>query len=347
MANLTALAAAPSHVLQRSSGWDVGEDGLIGAPSVRVFAGAERHVTIDRALRFLGLGTGVVATVALRWLRAGCGPMELRVALREHTGPAIVCAQVGHISTGAVDAIGEICAAAREAEAWVHVDGAFGLWAAASPRLRPMFAGLEMADSWATDAHKWLNVPYDSGIIFCAHPDAHRAAMSIRAGYLIHGDTDERDALDYNPEFSRRARGFAVYAALRALGRSGVQRLVERSCDLARRFADQLAEEPGVEVLNDVVLNQVVLRFRPEDGGDEEAQHRYTQDVIRRVQADGSCWTSETTCRDAPPCASRSPTGRQTKTTSTGRCGRSCAVGRKPIARAAAPIGVSSTHRRL
>ena len=292
MANLTGLAAARHHVLRRV-GWDVEVDGLIGAPPLRVLAGADRHATIDRAVRFLGLGSAAVVPVAVD----GDGRMRpdaLRAALSEQPGPVIVCTQVGHINTGAIDPVGEICAAAREAQAWVHVDGAFGLWAAASPRLRPMLAGVGMADSWATDAHKWLNVPYDSGVIFCAHPDAHRAAMGVRASYLMHGRADERDPLDYNPEFSRRARGFTVYATLRALGRSGLQRLVERSCDLAQRFADRLAREANVEVLNDVVLNQVLVRFLAPDGGDDD---RHTNEVISRVQADGTCWMSGTTWR--------------------------------------------------
>jgi glutamate/tyrosine decarboxylase-like PLP-dependent enzyme len=206
-------------------------------------------------------------------------------------GPVIVCAQVGNVNTGAVDPCGEICDAAQEAGAWVHVDGAFGLWAAASPRLRPLVAGVERADSWATDAHKWLNVPYDSGLAISAHPDAHRAAMGMRASYLIHGEDDERDAMDHNPESSRRARGFPVYAAIRGLGRSGVADLVERCCRLARRFADQLAAHPGVEVLNDVVLNQVLVRFHAADGDHD----RHTRDVVRCVQADGTCWVGGTT----------------------------------------------------
>jgi len=218
-------------------------------------------------------------------------PDALRSALGEQPGPVIVCAQVGHINTGAVDPVGDICDAAHEAGAWVHVDGAFGLWAAASPRLRPLLAGVERADSWATDAHKWLNVPYDSGLAICAHPDAHRAAMGIHASYLIHGTGDERDALDYNPEFSRRARGFPVYASIRALGRTGVRDLVERSCALAHRFAGQLADHDGVEVLNDVVLNQVLVRFHAADGDHD----RHTQSVVRQVQAEGTCWTSGTT----------------------------------------------------
>jgi glutamate/tyrosine decarboxylase-like PLP-dependent enzyme len=292
LAHVTALAAA-RHAVLRRFGWDVERDGLTGAPPLTVFAGAERHVTIDRALRFLGLGTAAVRPVA----SDGQGRMraeELRGALQDHDGPAIVCAQAGHINTGAFDPIDEICDAAAAADAWVHVDGAFGLWAAATPKLRPMLAGLERADSWATDAHKLLNVPYDSGIVICADPQAHQAAMGVRAGYLIHGAAEERDALDFTPEFSRRARGFAVYAALRALGRMGVQRLVERSCELAGRFADQLREAPGIEVLNEVVLNQVVVRFR-QDGDDEAAADRRTQEVIRRVQDEGTCWVSGTT----------------------------------------------------
>jgi glutamate/tyrosine decarboxylase-like PLP-dependent enzyme len=215
----------------------------------------------------------------------------LRHALEAATGPTIVCAQVGNVNTGAIDPMQEICDLAREHGAWVHVDGAFGLWAAASSELRPLVAGVELADSWATDAHKWLNVPYDSGLVFCAHPDAHRLAMGVRASYLIHGTGAQRDALDYNPEFSRRARGFAVYAALRALGRSGVADMVERCCRLARRFAERLAAADGVEVLNDVVLNQVLVRFRAADGDHDG----HTGRVLERLQQDGTCWMSGTT----------------------------------------------------
>jgi len=288
-ANFTALAAARHETLRRV-GWNVEADGLAGAPRVRVLAGQERHDTIDRALRFLGLGTAAVAPVAVD--RQGrMRPAALRASLRVGSGPAIVCAQLGNVNTGAVDPVGEICQVAHEAGAWAHVDGAFGLWAAASPRLRPLVAGVELADSWATDAHKWLNVPYDSGLVFCAHPDAHRAAMSVRASYLIHGANGERDALDYNPEFSRRARGFPVYAAVRALGRRGIAELVERCCALARRFADRLAAHDGVEVLNDVVLNQVLVRFQAADGDHDG----HTRRVVRQVQRDGTCWMSGTT----------------------------------------------------
>jgi glutamate/tyrosine decarboxylase-like PLP-dependent enzyme len=289
MANLTGLAAARHEVLRRV-GWDVEREGLLGAPRIRVLAGAERHDTIDRALRFLGLGTGCVVPVEVDD-QGRMRPDALAEALRAGTGPAIVCAQVGNVNTGAIDPVGEICALAHEVDAWVHVDGAFGLWAAASPRLRPLLAGVDRADSWATDAHKWLNVPYDSGLVFCAHPAAHRAAMSVRAGYLIHDVAGERDALEFNPEFSRRARGFAVYAAIRALGRSGIVDVVERCCALAGRFAEQLAADDRVDVLNEVVLNQVLVGFRAPDG-DHDAHTRY---VVRAVQDEGTCWLSGTT----------------------------------------------------
>ena len=289
MANFTGLAAALHEVLRRA-GWDLATGGLWGAPRVRVLAGAGRHGTIDRALRFLGVGTSAIVEVDAD--RQGrMQPAALAAALQQGSGPAIVCAQVGNVNSGAIDPVGEICTIAHEHDAWVHVDGAFGLWAGASPRLRPLVAGVELADSWATDAHKWLNVPYDSGLIFCAHPDAHRAAMGIRAGYLMHSAGDERDALDYGPEHSRRARGFAIYAAIRALGREGIADLVERCAAFASRFAERLAAADGVEVLNDVVLNQVLVRFLAADG-DHDA---HTRRVIERVQHDGTCWMSGTT----------------------------------------------------
>jgi glutamate/tyrosine decarboxylase-like PLP-dependent enzyme len=200
-------------------------------------------------------------------------------------GPTIVCGQAGEINTGASDDLDAIADAAGRAGAWFHVDGAFGLWAAASPALAHLVRGSERADSWTTDAHKWLNVPYDSGLAFCAHPEAHRAAIGVTASYLVHADDGrERDQMDWTPEFSRRARGFAVYAALRSLGRSGVADLIERSCAHARRFAE-LLEAGGATILNEVVLNQVLVRL-----GDAER----TRDVIRRVQEDGTCWLGGT-----------------------------------------------------
>jgi len=285
MAQVTALAAARHHVLERV-GWNVEERGLVGAPPVHVVAGEERHTTIDRALRFLGLGTACVVPVAADG-QGRMDPGALRETLGRIEGPTIVCAQSGNVNTGSCDALDEIAPAVREAGAWLHIDGAFGLWAAVSPRLRHLVRGAELADSWSTDAHKWLNVPYDNGIAFCAHPDAHSAAMGTRASYLIHADSDgPRDQLDWNPEFSRRARGFTVYAAIRSLGRSGIVELVERCCSHARRFGEALGAEPGVEVLNEIVLNQVLVKF----GGDE-----HTRAVIERVQDDGTCWMSGTT----------------------------------------------------
>jgi glutamate/tyrosine decarboxylase-like PLP-dependent enzyme len=285
MAHVTCLAAARHHVLA-SRGRDVERDGLFGAPRVRVVAGAHRHVTIDRALRFLGLGTGSVEVVGADD-QGRLVPESLRAALDGADEPTIVCAQAGEINTGAIDPLDEVAESAARHGAWLHVDGAFGLWGAASPSLRHLLTGVERADSWATDAHKWLNVPYDSGLAICRHPAAHRAAMGTRASYLLQADDGgPRDQLDWNPEFSRRARGFAVYAALRSLGRRGVAELVERSCAHARRFADELARLPGCVVLNDVVLNQVLFRF------ETDAE---TDAVLGAVQASGEAWMSGTT----------------------------------------------------
>jgi glutamate/tyrosine decarboxylase-like PLP-dependent enzyme len=279
MAHVTALAAARHHVLEKV-GWDVAQDGLAGAPPIRVVVGAKRHVTVDRALRLLGIGASsldVVPADDQGRMRVG----ELRLG----DGPTIVCGQAGEVNTGAFDDLDAIADAAAESGAWFHVDGAFGLWAAASPTLRQLTKGSERADSWATDGHKWLNVPYDSGLAFCAHSDAHRAAMGVTASYLVHShDKRERDQVDWTPEFSRRARGFAIYAAIRALGRKGIAEMVERCCESAQRFAREL-EAGGASILNDVVLNQVLVRL-----GDGET----TRAAIARVQQDGTCWLGGT-----------------------------------------------------
>jgi glutamate/tyrosine decarboxylase-like PLP-dependent enzyme len=275
MAHVTALAAARHQVLAQV-GWDVEQDGLAGSPPIRVVVGAKRHVTVDRALRLLGIGPSSLAVVPAD----DQGRMRVD-ALPDLGGvPTIVCGQAGEVNTGAFDDLEAIADAVAGSGAWFHVDGAFGLWAAAAPSLRHLVRGAERADSWATDAHKWLNVPYDSGVAFCAHPDAHRAAIGVTASYLVHAnDPRERDAVDWTPEFSRRARGFAVYAAIRSLGRSGIAAMVERSCAHARRFAE-LLEGNGMTVLNDVVLNQVLVRCAP--------------DVVERVQQDGTCWLGGT-----------------------------------------------------
>jgi glutamate/tyrosine decarboxylase-like PLP-dependent enzyme len=282
MAHVTGLAAARFHVLD-AAGWDVGAGGLTGAPQVTVLAGEKRHVTVDRALRLLGLGAPTVVAADDQ------GRLEID-ALREALGdgPTIICAQAGEVNTGAFDPLPEIADACEQSGAWLHVDGAFGLWAAAAPSRKHLVDGIERADSWTTDAHKWLNVPYDSGIVFCAHPESHRAAMTITASYLIQDEGAQRvrDQVDWVPEFSRRARGFPVYAALRSLGRSGIAELVERCCEGATRFAEAIVELPGVELLNEVVLNQVLFRF--------ESDER-TDDVLRRVQESGEVWMSGTT----------------------------------------------------
>jgi glutamate/tyrosine decarboxylase-like PLP-dependent enzyme len=284
MAHITCLAAARRAVLLQA-GWDAEQDGLSGAPAIRVLAGAKRHVTVDRALRLLGLGSAAVVVVDAD----AEGRMRLdalEVALRAAEGPIVVCVQAGEVNTGAFDPIREIAELTRVRAAWLHVDGAFGLWAAASPERRGLVEGVERADSWATDAHKWLNVPYDCGLAFVAHPDAHRASMRLTADYLVADPDAARDQMDWTPEFSRRARGFAVYAALRSLGRSGVAELVDRCCARARQFAEAAAALPGCEVVNDVVLNQVLFRF-----ADDETTGR----VLAAVQASGEAWMSGTT----------------------------------------------------
>jgi glutamate/tyrosine decarboxylase-like PLP-dependent enzyme len=285
MAHFTCLAAARHAVLERS-GWDVERDGLAGSPPIRVVVGAKRHITVDSALRMLGIGSSaIVAVDADDQGRMRFG--ELEAAFEQVEGPAIVCAQVGEVHTGASDPVPEIAALCREAGAWLHIDGAFGLWANASPALRHLVEGVEQADSWATDAHKWLNVPYDCGLAFVADRGAHRSAMGATAEYLVVADPEAaRDQMDWTPEFSRRARGFTVYAALRSLGRSGVTELVERCCRHARTIATGLERLPGCEILNEVVLNQVLLRF---------ADDRSTTDVLEAVQRSGEAWMSGTT----------------------------------------------------
>jgi glutamate/tyrosine decarboxylase-like PLP-dependent enzyme len=255
MAHFACLAAARQHVLA-GVGWDVAGDGLFGAPRLRVLVGADRHATIDAALRHLGLGAPeVVASDEQGRMRTDA----LADALAGHDGPLIVCAQAGEIHTGAIDPLGPIADIVHAAGGWVHVDGAFGLWLAASPIRRALLDGYDRADSWATDGHKMLNVPYDCGFALTAHPDAHRAAMSLDASYIVRGSG--RDPMDWTPELSRRARGVPVWAALRFLGRAGVAALIDRCCDHAQHFATGLQAMHGVEVLNDVVSNQVLAHF--------------------------------------------------------------------------------------
>jgi len=277
MANFAALAAARHVVLERE-GWNVEGDGLFGAPPITVVVGVEAHVTLMKSLGLLGLGRTRVVRVPVD----GQGRMRAE-ALPAISGPTIICAQAGNVNTGAFDPFLEICERAHRAGAWVHVDGAFGLWASACPSRSYLTRGIEEADSWATDAHKWLNVPYDSGLAFVTEAEALRAAMAVTAEYLP-PTTEHRKPCDYTPESSRRARGVEVWAALRSLGRSGLSDLIGRTCRHAKRFADGL-RAAGYEVLNDVVLNQVLVSF-----GDAET----TRKVIAELQEDGTCWCGGT-----------------------------------------------------
>ena len=277
MANFSALAAARNSVLRRAD-WNVEADGLIGAPPVTVVVGAEAHPTLIKSLGLLGLGRSRVIKVPVD----SQGRMRAD-ALPSLTAPAIVCLQAGNVNTGGFDPISEICQAAHASGAWVHVDGAFGLWAAAVPSLAHLTTGIENADSWATDFHKWLNVPYDSGLAIVRDPDALRAAMAVAAEYLP-TSSPFRNPSDYTPELSRRARGVEVWAALRSLGRKGLVDLVERTCRHARRLAEGL-RSAGYHVLNDVVLNQVLVAF-----GDADTTLR----VISDIQKDGTCWCGGT-----------------------------------------------------
>jgi glutamate/tyrosine decarboxylase-like PLP-dependent enzyme len=283
IANFTCLAAARHDVLRRA-GWDVEGDGLHGAPPVTVIVGEERHETVDVALRFLGLGEQRSLTVPAD--DQGRIRLDALTDILAQVGntPLIVCLQAGNVHSGAFDPIAEAVDLARQYGAWVHVDGAFGLWAAASAQYRHLVAGVERADSWASDAHKTLNVPYDSGLAIVAKAEAMYAAMGVHAAYLIQ---DERpDPFSTVPEFSRRARGFPVWAALRSLGRRGVAEMVERFCRHARRFAAGLAELDGVRVVNDVVFTQVCVSF-----GTDEA----TREVATRLLRDGTAWMTPST----------------------------------------------------
>ncbi|HVT60671.1 MAG TPA: aminotransferase class V-fold PLP-dependent enzyme [Thermoanaerobaculia bacterium] len=290
MASFTALVTARHQVL-RDVGWDVERDGLFGAPPVDVIVSDAAHRTIFTALRMLGFGGERLRRVETD----GQGRMRadrLEETLQGRSGPCIVCTQVGSVNTGSADPLTGIVPLARRRGAWLHVDGAFGLWAAASPGLCHLVAGIQGADSIATDGHKWLNVPYDSGIVLTAHPEAHGRALTMQAHY-IQRTPGERDPRTFTPDESRRARGAPVYAALRALGRRGVRELVERCCSHARRMADALGRHPQMRVLNEVVLNQVLVGLVPL-AGDPRDQDAFTQDVVARIQDEGTCWLGTT-----------------------------------------------------
>lgn len=280
VANFTALAAA-RHAVLAQAGWDVEANGLFGAPPVTVVVGAEAHPSLIKALGLLGMGRARVVTVPVD----SQGRMRAE-AFPKISPPAIVCIQAGNVNTGAFDPAGPLCGLAHEAGAWVHVDGAFGLWAAASQKYRHLTEGLADADSWATDAHKWLNVPYDSGLAFVREEAQLNSAMSLTAAYLPQGG--HREPSQYTPELSRRARGVEIWAALRSLGRSGLAEIIERNCRYARRFAREL-EAGGCEILNEVELNQVLVSF----GGAEK-----TRRVIETIQREGTCWCGGTVWQD-------------------------------------------------
>jgi glutamate/tyrosine decarboxylase-like PLP-dependent enzyme len=291
MANFAGIAAGRHAVLQRE-GWDVEANGLHGAPQVRVLVGEHAHATIFVALKMLGLG----AERAVRIKADEEGRMDpdaLAAELDRGEGPAIVCAQAGDVNTGCFDSFDQLADICERHGAWLHVDGAVGLWAAASPQFDSLTTGLRRADSWSTDAHKWLNVPYDCGFIAVAEPEALRGAMGIAAPYLT-ARPEARDSYQFVPESSRRARGFVLYAALRSLGRKGVADLVERTSVLARLMASELGVDPSLEVINDVVINQVLVGVVGDDSGE------ITREAVTRVQQDGTCWLSGTTWRGRP-----------------------------------------------
>ena len=276
VANFTALAAA-RHALLSREGWDVESQGLFGAPPITVIVGEEVHVSVLKALGMLGLGRDRVEKVPVD----GQGRMRADL-LPPISGPTIICLQAGNVNTGAFDPADEICSKARASNAWVHVDGAFGLWAAMSPQRLHLVKGVDLADSWATDAHKWLNVPYDSGLVFVRDARYLSAAMPTRAAYLIEGQ--KREPSHHVPELSRRARGIEIWAALRSLGRTGLANLIERCCRHATAFAEGL-KDTGFQILNDVVLNQVLVKFKTDE---------LTERIIKGVQDDGTCWCGGT-----------------------------------------------------
>jgi len=292
MAHATCLAAA-RHAVLAKVGWDVEQEGLSGAPAIRILTGTEKHATILRAVRLLGMGERHITLLPVD-ARGRVLKEALAAALADAaSAPTIVVLQAGDVNTGEFDDFAELVPLAKEHGAWVHIDGAFGLWAAASPKLRHLARGVELADSWATDGHKWLNVPYDCGYAFVADTAAHRASMSQKASYLTHV-AEARDEMDWNPEFSRRGRGFATYAAIRQLGRSGVTELVERCCEHAHALVTRMGSLPGAEMVWEPIINQGLVRFLDPTGKDDDA---FTERVMAEILATGEAFFSGTTCR--------------------------------------------------
>lgn len=296
MAHVTCLAAA-RHALLRDRAWDVESQGMFGAPAIRILSSTECHGSFERAVRLLGFGHSQVKLLPVD-AEGRLVPEALEDELKKDiTAPTLVLLQAGDINIGAYDSFEKLIPIAHAAAAWVHVDGAFGLWAGASPRLRHLAKGIETADSWATDGHKWLNVPFDSGFAFVADAEAHRASLSIRAAYLTHA-TDARDQVDWNPEWSRRARGFPAYAALRQLGRDGAAEMIERCCRHAHSLTMRIGALPGAEVLWEPTINQGLVRFVDQKPEAAEAAHdRRTDEVIAAILSTGEAFFGGTTWR--------------------------------------------------
>jgi glutamate/tyrosine decarboxylase-like PLP-dependent enzyme len=292
MANFTALSVAGNTVLQKH-GWNIDENGLQGAPQINVVCGEYCHGTIHSAIRLMGLGQKNIRVVQAD----SEGRIELeayKTILKSCQGPTIICAQAGNVNTGAFDPFVEIIALAKEREAWVHIDGAFGLWANTSPKFKELISGVSEADSWATDAHKWLNVPYDSGIVIVRDPLVHQGLKTAHCTYAGPITADRRDGSRWVPENSRRARGFVLYASLRNLGRKGVREIIENCCEMAQEFVAQFAQLPYAHVLNKVVLNQVLVRIEPERVKDIDA---FNIALASRIQKSGVCWIGTTKWR--------------------------------------------------
>jgi glutamate/tyrosine decarboxylase-like PLP-dependent enzyme len=297
MAHVTCLAAARHAVLSRH-GWDVEQQGLFGAPPIRVVTGDQRHGTIERALRLLGMGRDCIVDIPVDDSGQLTGAALEPVLAAEPDAPTIILLQAGDLNTGSFDPFVEIIPIARRYHAWVHVDGAFGSWAAASPGHQHLIEGVEEADSWATDGHKWLNVPYDCGYAFVADREAHYGSLQHRAAYLDHSE-EARDQVDWNPEYSRRARGFATYAAIASLGREGIARMISECCRHAQRIVTEAAELPGVEALHLPVINQGLLRFLdPCPDATEKDHDRRTEEVTARIAASGEAFFTCTTWRE-------------------------------------------------
>jgi glutamate/tyrosine decarboxylase-like PLP-dependent enzyme len=296
MAHVTCLAAA-RHALLKKHGWEVESEGMFGAPAIRILSSTECHGSFERAVRLLGFGQSQVKLLPVDE-EGRLIPKALEDELKKDSAsPTLVLLQAGDINIGAYDSFETLIPIAHAYGAWVHVDGAFGLWAGASPRLRHLVKGIEAADSWATDGHKWLNVPFDSGFAFVADPEAHRASLSIRVAYLTHA-ADARDQVDWNPEWSRRARGFPAYAALRQLGRDGVAEMIERCCRHAHSLTMRIGTLPGAEVLWEPTINQGLVRFlAPESGATDDDHDRRTDEVIAAILKTGEAFFGGTTWR--------------------------------------------------